>query len=60
GRGVSGLTGMIQHVQDTSPLRRPYGQKEVADSAVYLLSDLSKVITGQIIFIDSGYNFVGM
>ncbi len=60
GRGVSGLTDMIKIVHDRAPLKRPYGKEEVATSAVYLLSDLSKGVTGQIIFIDSGYTVVGM
>ena len=60
GRGVKGLTGMITHVQDVAPLKRPYGQAEVAGSAVYLLSDLSKGVSGQLIYIDSGYNAVAM
>jgi len=60
GRGVSGLTEMIKMVQDRAPLKRPYGKEEVATSAVYLLSDLSKGVTGQIIFIDCGYTIVGM
>lgn len=59
-RGVRGLLEMIGYVQDKAPLKRPFGQDEVAGSAVYLASDLSKGVTGQIIFIDSGYNFVGI
>ncbi len=60
GRGVSGLSDMIKTVHERAPLKRPYGQEEVAGSAVYLLSDLSKGVTGQIIFIDSGYTVIGM
>jgi len=59
-RGVKGLIDMIGYVQDRAPLKRPYGQAEVAGSGVYLLSDLSRGVTGQIIFVDSGYNIVGM
>jgi enoyl-[acyl-carrier protein] reductase I len=60
GRGVSGLSDMIKTVQDRAPLKRPYGQEEVAASALYYLSDLSKGVTGQIIFVDCGYTIVGM
>jgi len=60
GRGVTGLSDMIKTVHDRAALKRPYGQEEVATSAVYLLSDLSRCVTGQIIFIDSGYTIVGM
>lgn len=59
-RGVKGLLDMIGYVQERSPLKRPFGQQEIAGSALYLLSDLSRGVTGQIIYIDSGYNTVGM
>ncbi len=59
-RGVMGLTGMIDYVHEKSPLKRPFGQAEVAGSAVYLMSDLSKGVTGQVIYIDNGYNIVGI
>lgn len=60
GRGVKGLMGMIDHVHEVAPLRRPYGQEEAAGAAMYLLSDLSKGVTGQIVFVDSGYSIVAM
>jgi enoyl-[acyl-carrier protein] reductase I len=60
GRGVSGLTDMIKYVHDKAPLKRPYAQTEVGNTAAFMLSDLSKGITGQIIFIDNGYNAIGM
>jgi len=60
GRGVSGLTDMIKSIHERAPLKRPYGQQEVAGSAVYLLSDLSMGVTGQIIFIDSGFTLLGV
>jgi len=59
-RGVKGLTGMIEYVHERAPLKRDFGQEEVAGSAVYLMSDLSKGVSGQIIFVDNGYNVVGM
>jgi len=60
GRGVKNLTKMIDHVQTVSPLRRDYGQTEAAGAAMYLLSDLSQGVTGQIIFVDSGYNVMAI
>ena len=59
-RGVRGLLDMIGHVQERAPLKREFGQREVAQSALYLLSDLSVGVTGQILYIDSGYNIVGL
>jgi enoyl-[acyl-carrier protein] reductase I len=54
--GVPGLQEKIKHVFDRAPLKREYGQDEAARSAVYFLSDLSFGVTGQILFVDSGYN----
>lgn len=59
-RGVKGLLDMIGYVQEKAPLKREYTQADVGSSAVYLLSDLSRGVSGQLIFIDSGYNIAGM
>lgn len=59
-RGVRGLLEMIEYVHERAPLKREFGAKEVAGSAVYLMSDLSRGVSGQIIFIDNGYNIVGI
>ncbi len=59
-RGVKDLLSMIQHVHDRAPLKRGYGQDEVAGTCAYLMSDLSKGVTGQIIFVDSGYNIASV
>jgi enoyl-[acyl-carrier protein] reductase I len=59
-RGVRGLTEMIDYVAGKSPLKRAATQEDVAGTAVYLMSDFSSGVTGQIIFVDSGYNIVGM
>ncbi|HLO98834.1 MAG TPA: enoyl-ACP reductase [Fimbriimonas sp.] len=60
GRGVSGLSDFIKSVHSTAPLKREYGQQEAAGAAMYLLSDLSRGVTGQIIFVDSGYNVMAV
>lgn len=58
-RGVRDLTGMLNLVEERAPLKRPYGQEECGLSTVYLVSDLSKGVTGQILFVDSGFNITG-
>lgn len=58
-RGVKDLLGMIEHVKERAPLKREFAQEEVGGNAVYMISDLSKGVTGQVVFIDSGYNIVG-
>lgn len=57
-RGVKDLLSMIEHVHDRAPLKRQFGAEEVGDNAVYLISDLSKGVSGQVIYIDNGYNIV--
>jgi enoyl-[acyl-carrier protein] reductase I len=59
-RGVKNLSQMIHYVQDRAPLKRPCTQEEVGSSAVYLMSDLSKGVTGQVIYIDNGYSIMGV
>jgi enoyl-[acyl-carrier protein] reductase I len=59
-RGVKGLLEMIDYVHERAPLKRRFGAEDVGGSAVYLLSELSRGVSGQIIYIDSGYNIVGM
>ncbi len=60
GRGVQGITSFINRVQETAPLKRPYGQDEAAGATMYLLSDFSKGVSAQIIFVDSGYNVMAV
>ena len=43
-----------------APLRRPITIEEVGGSALYLLSDLSRGVTGEIHFVDGGFNIVSM
>ena len=60
GSGVKGLKDMIAHVHDSAPLKRPYSQAEAASTSIYFLSDLSKGVTGQLVFVDSGYNIAAL
>lgn len=50
---------LIDHAAEHSPLRRPIGPQEVADSTVYLCSPLASAVTGQILYVDCGYNVMG-
>jgi enoyl-[acyl-carrier protein] reductase I len=51
---------MIHHVEATAPLRRTVTQTEVGNAAAFLCSDLSSGMTGQILYVDSGYRIMGM
>lgn len=58
--GVSKLRAMLEHVEETSPLRRNVTIEDVGNAAAFLCSDLAGGITGEITYVDAGYNIVGM
>jgi enoyl-[acyl-carrier protein] reductase I len=58
--GVKGIRQMIAHVGATSPLRRNVTIEDVGNAAAFLCSDLAGGITGQVIYVDAGFNIVGM
>jgi len=60
GSGVSDARLMFKFQQQHSPLGRTVSIDEVGGAALYLLSDLSSGVTGEIHFVDSGYNIVSM
>jgi enoyl-[acyl-carrier protein] reductase I len=51
---------MFAHTERKAPLKRNIEADEVGKTAVYLLSDLSSGVTGENIFVDSGFNIVGL
>jgi enoyl-[acyl-carrier protein] reductase I len=57
---VGGILDMIHHVEEIAPLRRTVTQTEVGNTAAFLASDLSSGITGQVLYVDSGYAIMGM
>jgi enoyl-[acyl-carrier protein] reductase I len=57
---VGGILDMIHHVEKVAPLHRTVTQKEVGNAAAFLSSDLSSGITGQILYVDAGYEIMGM
>ncbi len=57
---VGGILDMIHHVEEMAPLRRTVTQQEVGNTAAFLCSDLSSGITGQVLYVDSGYSIMGM
>jgi enoyl-[acyl-carrier protein] reductase I len=60
GRGVRGFTGMLNHYAEHAPLRRNVELREIGDTAVFLASRMSSAITGETIFVDCGYNIMGV
>lgn len=57
---VGGIDEMFAHVEKKAPLHRNIDADEVGKTAVYLLSDLSSGVTGENIFVDAGFNTVGL
>jgi enoyl-[acyl-carrier protein] reductase I len=58
--GVNGFSQIAGVVADKAPLRRNISQEEVAGAALYLCSTLSSGVTGEVHFVDSGYNIIGL
>ena len=57
---VGGILDMIHHVEEVAPLRRTVTPLEVGNAAAFLCSDLASDITGQILYVDGGYEIMGM
>ncbi len=57
--GIANFREKIKLMDDRAPLRRCVTQEEVGKSALYLVSDLSSGVTGEVHFVDSGYNIQG-
>ena len=58
--GIGDFRHILKWNEYNAPLKRTVTTQEVGNSATYLLSDLSSGVTGQILYVDSGYHVVGM
>ena len=58
--GVHGLSKMLEYHRTHAPLRRTTDQDEVGDTALFLLSHLSRGVTGEVIHVDGGFHVMGM
>jgi enoyl-[acyl-carrier protein] reductase I len=59
-RGVSGLSTMLKHHAERAPLHRNVEPREVGNTALFLCSSLASGITGETIYVDCGYNIMGL
>jgi enoyl-[acyl-carrier protein] reductase I len=57
---IPGIKEMLDNSQKHSPLKRNVTTEDVARTAVYLLSELSSGVTGEVVHVDCGYNTLGM
>jgi enoyl-[acyl-carrier protein] reductase I len=56
--GISGFSKILKFVEEHSPLRRNVTTEDVGNAAAFLLSDLAAAITGEILYVDSGFSHV--
>ena len=59
-KGISGFSTILSKIEEKAPLHRNITIDDVGKCALYLASDLSSGTTGDIIFVDSGYNIMGV
>jgi len=59
-RGISGFSAMLKHYQERAPLKRSCDPAELGATGVFLASDAAAAITGQVIYVDGGYQIMGM
>jgi enoyl-[acyl-carrier protein] reductase I len=59
-RGISGFMSMLKHYQERAPLKRSCDSAELGETGVFLASDGAAAITGQVIYVDGGYQIMGI
>jgi enoyl-[acyl-carrier protein] reductase I len=59
-RGINDFDNMMDIVEKRSPLRKSVTPEDIGNAATFLLSDLSKSITGEVLHVDNGYNIMGI
>lgn len=57
--GVKGFSNILKVMEERAPLRRNVTQQEIGDAGLFLASDLSRAVTGTVLFVDCGYHIMG-
>ena len=57
--GIAGFRDLLKYAEVTSPMKELVSQDDVGDLALFLASDLSRRITGEVIYVDAGHNIMG-
>ncbi|MDQ0483398.1 enoyl-ACP reductase FabI [Guptibacillus hwajinpoensis] len=57
-KGINDFNSVIKEIEEKSPMRRTVTKEDVGNTALFLMSDLSNGITGEMIHVDSGYNII--
>jgi len=58
--GIADFRGLLKQVEERTPLRRNVTIEEVGNAAAFLCSDLASGITGDVLYVDTGYNILGL
>jgi enoyl-[acyl-carrier protein] reductase I len=58
--GIGGFRKILGHVEDYAPLRRTVTIEDVGNVGAFLCSDLAAGVTGEVTYVDAGYNILGM
>lgn len=58
-KGIRNFNAVLKEIEEKAPLRRTIDQTEVGDTALFLFSNLSRGITGEILHVDAGYSIIG-
>jgi enoyl-[acyl-carrier protein] reductase I len=58
--GIRGFKTILSAVEEKTPLRRNVTQADVGNAALFLCSHLAGGVTGEVIYVDSGYNIMGL
>jgi enoyl-[acyl-carrier protein] reductase I len=58
--GITGFSKILDHIAKNAPLKRNITAEEVGNAAAFLFSNLSSGITGEVLYVDAGYNIIGV
>ena len=58
--GIGGFRKILSHVEENAPIRRTVTIEDVGNAAAFMCSDLAAGITGEVTYVDGGYNILGM
>jgi enoyl-[acyl-carrier protein] reductase I len=58
--GIKGFKSILHVVEEKAPLRRNVTQEDVANTALFLCSEMAAGVTGEVLHVDCGYNILGM
>ena len=58
-KGIASFNTILTQIEEQAPLKRNVKQEEVADMTIAMLSNVFRGVTGEIIYVDAGYNIMG-